>query len=200
VRFCCRGDPSKLLFLHRTYVCLTILTPLNESVLIILSCNWPPRSINFCSERLLSFRLFRTFRIIWDHDATLNIFPTLKVEKTEEKRSCTQSWIYGLVRGLEDIEWRVMERISRAREARETVRGERGWVESRDRTTSVRTRTRVRIIDVVLQAPWWPIVLFWSNLIVMSNGSFPDCPVSLRYCLNLTMHSISDNFQVLLLH
>jgi len=63
-----------------------------------------------------------------------------------------QSWIYGLVRGLEDIEWRVMERISRAREA---VRGERGWVESRDRTTSVQTQTRVRIIDVVLQAPWW---------------------------------------------
>lgn len=49
--------------------------------------------------------------------------------------------IYGPVRDLEDIEWRVVERISHAREAQKAVRGERGWVGSRDRTTSVWTRT-----------------------------------------------------------
>lgn len=34
-----------------------------------------------------------------------------------------------------------VERISRAREVREAVRGERGWVGSRDRTTPVWIRT-----------------------------------------------------------
>jgi len=35
--------------------------------------------------------------------------------------------IYGQARGFEDIEWRrLVERISRAREAREATRGERG--------------------------------------------------------------------------
>lgn len=34
-----------------------------------------------------------------------------------------------------------VERISRAREAREAVKGERGWVGSRDRTTPVQTQT-----------------------------------------------------------
>lgn len=45
------------------------------------------------------------------------------------------------------------ERISRAREAREAVRGERGWEAEIERPQFGHEPEVVHIIDVVLQAP-----------------------------------------------
>lgn len=74
--------------------------------------------MDLCSVRCSL--LFRSFRAISSH---LGSTPSLSLSLRKEEKCCrARSWIYGPVRGLEDIEWRVTWKGFRVQE-----RLERPW-------------------------------------------------------------------------
>lgn len=82
---------------------------------------------------VLLFQLFKVSQSVGRDLEIEKSYDQKREGRSEKEKSASRSALIlrRRVRGFEDIEWRVVERISRARAAREAVRGERGWVGSR---------------------------------------------------------------------